>query len=110
MENLEGILQYCIEAKVRGIICFGMGLTLRDGNREYFYKKLDAAFPGLKEKYIQRYGTRYSVISPHNTRLMNIFRARCKENGIETNPDVIFAYLSALDKIPRKPNAQLELF
>ena len=110
VENLEGVLQYCIEAKVRGIICFGMGLTLRDGNREYFYKKLDAAFPGLKEKYIQRYGTRYSVISPHNTRLMNIFRARCKENGIETNPDVIFAYLSAFDKIPGKTNAQLELF
>ena len=109
-ENLEGILQYCIEAKVRGIICFGMGLTLRDGNREYFYKNLDAAFPGLKEKYIQRYGTRYSVISPHNTRLMNIFRARCKENGIETNPDVIFVYLSAFDKIPGKTNAQLELF
>ena len=109
-ENLEGILQYCIEAKVCGIICFGMGLTLRNGNREYFYKKLDAAFPGLKEKYIQRYGTRYSVISPHNTRLMNIFRARCKENGIETNPDVIFAYLSAFDKIPGKTNAQLELF
>lgn len=110
VENLEGILQYCIEAKVRGIICFGMGLTLRDGNREYFYKNLDTAFPGLKEQYIQRYGTRYSVMSPHNTRLMNIFRARCKENGIETNPDVIFAYLSAFDKIPGKTNAQLELF
>lgn len=109
-ENLEGILQYCIEANVFGIISFGMGLTLRDGNREYFYKKLDAAFPGLKEKYIQRYGTRYSVMSPHNTRLMNIFHARCKENGIETNPDVIFAYLSAFDKIPGKTNAQLELF
>ena len=110
VENLEGILQYCIEANVFGIICFGMGLTLRDGNREYFYKKLDPAFPGLKEKYIHRYGNRYSVMSPHNTRLMNIFRARCKESGIETNPDVIFAYLSAFDKISGKTNAQLELF
>ena len=110
VENLEGILQYCIEAKVRGIICFGMGLTLRDGNREYFYKKLDTVFPGLTEKYIQRYGTRYSVISPDNTRLMHIFRTRCKENGIETTPDVIFAYLSTFDKIPGKTNAQLELF
>ena len=110
MENLEGILQYCIEAKVRGLICFGMGLTLRDGNREYFYKNLDTAFPGLKEQYIQRYGTRYSVMSPHNTRLMNIFRARCKENGIETNPDVIFAYLSAFDTITGKSTPQLELF
>ena len=40
-ENLEGILQYCIGANVFGIISFGMGLTLRDGNREYFYKKLE---------------------------------------------------------------------
>ena len=109
-ENLEGILQYCIEAKVRGIICFGMGLTLRDGNREYFYKKLDAAFPGLKEQYIHRYGNRYSVMSPYNARLMNIFRARCKENGIETNPDVIFAYLNSFDTITGKTNPQLELF
>ena len=110
VENLEGILQYCIEAKVRGIICFGMGLTLRDGNREYFYKKLDAVFPGLKEKYIQRYGTRYSVISPHNTRLMHIFRTRCKENGIETNPDVIFAYLSSFEDKSKQTTAQLDLF
>ena len=110
VENLEGILQYCIEAKVFGIICFGMGLTLRDGNREYFYKKLDTAFPGLKEQYIQRYGTRYSVMSPHNTRLMNIFRARCKGNGIETNPDVIFAYLSSFEDKSKQTTAQLELF
>lgn len=35
-ENIRGILEYCIEAKVYGVICFGMGLTLREGNREYF--------------------------------------------------------------------------
>ena len=110
LENLEGILQYCIEAKVRGIICFGMGLTLRDGNREYFYKNLDTAFSGLKEKYNQRYGSRYSVISPHNTRLMHIFRTRCKENGIETNPDVIFAYLSTFEDKSKQTTAQLDLF
>lgn len=46
--NLRGILDYCIEAGVYGIICFGMGLTLRDGNREYFYQQLDRHFPGLK--------------------------------------------------------------
>ena len=110
VENLEGILQYCIEAKVRGIICFGMGLTLRDGSREYFYKNLDKSFPGLKEKYIHHYSSRYSVMSSHNARLMNIFRVRCKENGIETNPDVIFAYLSSFDTITGKTNPQLELF
>jgi len=108
IENIEGILQYCIEAKVFGIICFGMGLTLRDGSREYFYKNLDAAFPGLKEKYIQRYGNNYSVISPHNARLMNLFRTRCKENGIEYSPDTIFSYLTAFED--QRKDTQPELF
>ena len=108
IENIEGILQYCIEAKVFGIICFGMGLTLRDGSREYFYKNLDAAFPGLKEKYIQRYGNNYSVISPHNARLMNLFRTRCKENGIEYTPATIFSYLTAFED--QRKDAQPELF
>ena len=49
-ENIEGILQYCIDAKVYGILCFGMGLTLRSGNREYFYAQLDRHFPGLSAK------------------------------------------------------------
>ena len=109
-ENIEGILQYCIEAKVFGIICFGMGLTLRDGNREYFYKNLDKSFPGLKERYMKGYGNNYSVMSPHNARLMNIFRTRCKENGIETAPDTIFAYLSAFEDKSKQTTAQLELF
>ena len=58
-ENVNGILDYCIEAGVTGVICFGMGLTLREGSREYFYKQLDRQFPGLKEQYIRRYGSAY---------------------------------------------------
>ena len=46
-ENIEGILQLCAEAGVYGVINFGMGLTLREGNREYFYKQLDCLFPSL---------------------------------------------------------------
>lgn len=40
-ENILEILNCCKEAKVFGIICFGMGLTLREGNREYYYSQLD---------------------------------------------------------------------
>ena len=47
-ENIDKILDMCIEADVRGIFCHNMGLTLRNGNREYFYSKLDEHFPGLK--------------------------------------------------------------
>lgn len=81
-ENLAGILDYCVEAKVYGVICFGMGLTLREGNREYLYKKLDKLFPGMKEKYIQAYGTRYVLNSPNSDKLMRSFRQKCGQGGI----------------------------
>ena len=92
-ENIRGILDYCVEAKVYGIICFGMGLTLRDGNREYFYEKLDEHFPGLKKKYQQKYGLAYEINSEHNKELMRIFYEVCREHGIESNPNRNFDYL-----------------
>lgn len=106
-ENLESILRYCIEAKVYGIISFGMGLTLRSGNREYFYKNLDTHFPRLKETYISRYGNSYTVMSPHNAPLMKYLRTTCAANGIEHKPDTIFSYLNTLEE---KQNIQPELF
>ncbi len=72
-ENINGILNYCVRAGVKGIICFGMGVTMRDGDREYFYKALDEHFPGLKQRYIRTYGNAYELPSPHNDRLMEIF-------------------------------------
>lgn len=92
-ENIEKILDYCIKANVYGIICFEMGLTLRDGDRQYFYKKLDEKFPGLKKKYIQNFGKKYSLPSPNNSQLMNIFKENCIKNNIESNPQKIFQYL-----------------
>lgn len=59
---------------------------------------------------MQHDGNSYSVMSPHNARLMSIFRTRCKEHGIETNPDTIFAYLSAFEDAGKNTPAQPELF
>lgn len=92
-ENIQGILDYCIEAKVYGILCFNFGLTLREGNREYFYHKLDENFKGLKEKYIKIYGNSYEVISPYNKELMRIFKSTCKTNNIVTDINGIFNYM-----------------
>lgn len=92
-ENIEGILNYCIEAKVYGIINFGMGVTLREGDREYFYEALDKHFPGMKEKYHKRYGYAYEVPSDRNRELMELFRQKCKENGIVCDVDECFRYL-----------------
>ena len=92
-ENINQILDYCIKYNVKGIICFGMGMTLREGNREYFYKKLDEHFPGLKEKYKNKYGRRYSLDSPNNKELMDLFIKRTDDNNIMNNTDEIFEYL-----------------
>ena len=96
-ENLLGILNYCKEAKVYGIICFGIGVTLRDGNREYFYAQLDKKFPNLKEQYIKEYGNSYIINSKNNTKLMKIFYEFCEKNKIEHNPDKIFGYLNEFE-------------
>jgi DNA repair photolyase len=92
-ENLRGIMKYCIEAKVYGIICFGIGLTLRDGNREYFYEKLDIHFPDLKNKYQNKYSDKYIVSSPKGKELMKIFYDECNKNNIICNNNELFTYL-----------------
>lgn len=107
-ENLAGILDYCIKAKVYGIICFGMGLTLRDGNREYFYKQLDHLFPNLKETYIKRYGTQYIIDSPNSKELMKLFHETCDKNGIIHNSTQIFQYLNTFED--KGEGEQLSLF
>lgn len=105
-ENITGILESCMEAGVRGILCFNMGLTLRKGNREYFYARLDRHFPGLKEEYIRTYGNRYEVNSPRNRELMALFHASCEKAGILHDVNGIFTYLHTFEQ----EDPQLSLF
>ena len=92
-ENIRGILDYCISAGVKGIICFSMGVTMRDGDREYFYRALDRHFPGMKQRYINTYGNAYDLPSPDEKNLMKIFREICDENGIINSADECFRYM-----------------
>ena len=105
-ENILGILDYCADAGVKGIVNFGMGLTLRDGNREYFYQKLDRHFPGLKEHYIRTYGNAYELPSPRERELNRLFHELCETRGILHNNDTIFRYLNTLES----KQEQLSLF
>ncbi len=107
-ENINGILDMCIEAGVYGIICFGMGVTLREGNREYFYRQLDSKFPGLKEKYIQQYGNQYIIESPINNKLMDLFNKKCSKNNIVHNNEQIFQFLNTFEE--KEKDVQLNLF
>lgn len=105
-ENLNGILDYCLDAGVAGIINFGFGVTLRKGNREYFYKNLDKSFPGIKKKYIERFGNSYECTSDNSDKLCNIFYSRLKGTGVYCSPKQVFEFLN---EFPEKTE-QLSFF
>ncbi|MCR5006094.1 MAG: radical SAM protein [Clostridiales bacterium] len=105
-ENILNILKACAKAGVKGIIDFGMGMTLREGDREYYYAALDRWFPGLKENYIHRYGNAYEVPSPHNRELVALMRRFCEDHGMMSDPEDCFRYMRDLPE----PYPQLSLF
>ena len=105
-ENIRAIMEECVRVGVKGVICFGMGLTLREGDREYYYAAIDKHFPGLKKKYIERYGNAYNLPSPNERQLFKIFHEICRENSILSTPDECFRYLNEL---PEK-DVQLSMF
>ena len=105
-ENITAILKACVRAGVMGVIDFGMGLTLRDGDREYYYAALDRHFPGMKERYIRRYGNAYALPSPNAKALSGIFHGICESHGILSSPEACFRFM---DELPEK-YTQLSLF
>ena len=105
-ENITSILNECVRTDVRGVIDFGMGLTLREGDREYYYAALDKHFPGMKARYIQRYGNAYELPSPKAKELTAIFKSICRKNGIMSTPEDCFSYMREL---PEK-NTQISIF
>lgn len=105
-ENVSAILKECVRVGVKGVVCFDMGLTLREGDREYYYAALDRHFPGMKARYIERYGNAYNVPSPNAKALMALFHRTCEDNGILFKPDACFNYMRALPERHR----QLSIF
>lgn len=92
-ENLRAILDCAFDAGVKGIICFGFGVTMREGNREYFYSMLERHFPGMKERYIRTFGPMYECTSPDNARLMSVFHSECERHGIMHDIGQVFTYI-----------------
>lgn len=107
-ENVRGIVEMCAQAHVHGILWFGAQLTLRDGDREYYYQKLDRHFPGLKDRYIRKFGNAYAVKSKNAEALNRLFYELCDRYGIESDSRKLFRYTSELD--PDKEPRQLSLF
>ena len=92
-DNVNSILDCCIETNVRGVLNLNMGFSLRKGNREYFFKKLDEHFPGLRQRYLEEFGKRNFIYSKNNARLKKIIKNRCQKYGILYKQDDIFDYV-----------------
>lgn len=95
-DNITAILNECARVGVKGIINFGMGLTLREGDREYYYAALDRHFPRMKEQYIKQYGNAYELPSPNAKELMGLLQRICKEKGMLSTPDECFRFMHEL--------------
>ena len=80
-DNIRTIVRRAHECGVRCIYP-AFGMTLRSGNREYFYQKLDESFPGLKDQYIRRFGNRYECPSQNAKKLWQVFTEECVRYGI----------------------------
>ena len=105
-ENVQCLLDWCFDAGVKGIVCFGAGLTLRDGSREYYYRALDRHFPGLSDQYRKTYANAYEVNSPDHAALMRLFHRECEKHGVLHDPEDCFRYIAAMPA----QTAQLSLF
>ncbi len=106
-ENLRGLLDYCFCAGFGAIISFGFGVTLRAGDRECFYKALDRHFPGLRQRYIDRYGNSYRCQSDNAAALSSIFAEECRARSIMYNAGEIFAHMK---KFPEQEFGQISIF
>jgi DNA repair photolyase len=104
INNLVNILGEAHKIGVSHIIVFAFGLTLREGNREYFYQELDKCFPQLKARYIKTFGNSYECLSPNHKQLWEVFKQKCDEYNISYDINKFFCH-----KLPSK-FSQLTLF
>jgi DNA repair photolyase len=82
-ENISAIVARAHEHGATYIIP-GFGMTLRDKQRVYYYRELDRLFPGLREKYIRRFGDSYHCEPNDAAMLRELFSELCARYGIAT--------------------------
>ncbi len=82
-ESVLAVVEGAAQSGARFVYpCFGV--TMRQGQREYFLDGLEQTFPGqgLKERYLRRFGDRYQCASPRAKELWEVFTAACRARGI----------------------------
>ena len=81
--NVSAIIEAAYRHGARVVIPW-FGMSMRDRQREYFYRQLDQLSPGLKQRYQRTYGADYSCPSPHADDLYARSHALCARLGLAT--------------------------
>jgi DNA repair photolyase len=82
-ENIRAIVEQA-HAHGAAYIIPWFGMSLRDRQRAYYYKRLDALFPGLRQRYERTFGDQYACPVPNADQLATLFRNLCRRYGIAT--------------------------
>lgn len=84
-DNIKKIVRKAYECGARFIFAYGMGMSLRSNQREYYYEKLIQNFPkeNLVERYMNTYKNNYECPSPNAKKLYNVFVKECEKYGIK---------------------------
>lgn len=94
-DNIKNIIKKAHECGARFVFTYGLGVTLRENQREYYFEQLKKIFPGerLDEKYIETYGYIYENTSPKSQYLWKVFEEECiKYNILYKMDDIINDY------------------
>ena len=91
IENVSLVVQNAYENGAKFIIPY-FGMTLRDRQREYYYKKLDEHFPGLQTKYAHLFGNKYGCTTPNHKELYSHFVELCKKYDMIYEMDRVNVY------------------
>lgn len=82
-QNIRAIVRMAAQAGAKWVYHWdSFGVTLRQNQRDYFYDRLDALFPGVKKKYVRTFGDSYACTSPNNAALTKAFIEECDKYGL----------------------------
>jgi len=97
-DNIRGIVKFAHESGAK-FIYPAFGMTLRQNQRDWYFKKLDENFPGIKQKYVQQFRNDYECRSPRAKELWKLFQQECDRFRILYKmKDIISAYKNVYEE------------
>lgn len=82
-ENIINIIKKAHESGAKFVFSYGLGVTLRHNQREYFYDKLKDIYGDyMVKKYIKNFGEKYECSASNYSRLWNVFKVECEKYGL----------------------------